>query len=84
MRGEYGQIARRGERRGAAQGHRRPEVITCRPRTTSPELDKYRKEVAPYYEQEEDVLTYALFPQVAAKFFSTEGQSHPLTAPSPC
>ena len=25
--------------------------------------------MAPYYQQEEDVLSYALFPQVATKFF---------------
>ncbi len=35
----------------------------------APELDNYRKEIAPYYQQEEDVLSYALFPQVATKFF---------------
>ncbi len=34
-----------------------------------PELDKYREEMKEYYEQEEDVLSYALFPQVAKKFF---------------
>jgi oxaloacetate decarboxylase alpha subunit len=35
----------------------------------APELDKYREKVAPYLEQEEDVLTCALFEQVALKFF---------------
>ena len=34
-----------------------------------PELDKYKEEMKEYYEQEEDVLSYALFPQVAKKFF---------------
>lgn len=44
--------------------------ITCRPADLIPaELDKFREEVKPYYEQEEDVLSYALFPQVATKFF---------------
>ena len=33
------------------------------------ELDKLEKEVAPYKEQDEDVLSYALFPQVAMDFF---------------
>lgn len=37
--------------------------------TLSPELAAMRKEVAPLMEQEEDVLSYALFPQVAQKFF---------------
>lgn len=34
-----------------------------------PELDKYRNEMKQYLEQEEDVLSYALFPQVAMDFF---------------
>ena len=34
-----------------------------------PELDKYRKEAAKWIQQDEDVLSYALFPQVATKFF---------------
>ena len=32
-------------------------------------LDEFRKEIGEYYTQEEDVLSYALFPQVATKFF---------------
>lgn len=44
--------------------------ITCRPADKiPPELDKYREEIKEYYEQEEDVLTYALFPQLAVPFF---------------
>ncbi|MCI8413226.1 MAG: oxaloacetate decarboxylase subunit alpha [Clostridia bacterium] len=44
--------------------------ITCRPADRiSPELDNFRKEIEPYIEQEEDVLTYALFPQLAMPFF---------------
>ena len=34
-----------------------------------PELDKLRAEIAQYIEQDEDVLSYALFGQVATKFF---------------
>jgi len=45
-------------------------VITHRPADDiPPELDKYRDEIKEYMEQEEDVLSYALFPQVAVKFF---------------
>lgn len=44
--------------------------ITCRPADNiAPELDKYREEIAEYYTQEEDVLTHALFPQLAVPFF---------------
>ena len=46
------------------------EPITCRfADTLEPELDKLRAEAAEYIRQEEDVLTYAMFPQVAPKFF---------------
>ena len=46
------------------------EPITCRPADLiPPQLDKLKEEVAPYAEQEEDVLTYALFPQVATEYF---------------
>ena len=34
-----------------------------------PQLEKYRSEIKEYIEQEEDVLSYALFPQVAVLFF---------------
>ena len=46
------------------------KAITCRPADLiSPELDKLREECAEWIEQEEDVLSYAMFPQVAPKFF---------------
>jgi len=44
--------------------------ITCRPADLiEPELDKIRNEMKEYLEQDEDVLSYALFPPVAKKFF---------------
>lgn len=44
--------------------------ITCRyADLLENELDSLEKEIAPYKEQDEDVLTYALFPQVAMDFF---------------
>lgn len=44
--------------------------ITCRPADLlEPELDKIREQAAEWIEQEEDVLTYAMFPQVAEKYF---------------
>ena len=47
-----------------------PEVITCRPADLIPdELDTLRKECAQWIQQDEDVLSYALFPQVAVDFF---------------
>ena len=46
------------------------DIIDCRPADLlKPELDKFREDIAEYYEQEEDVLSYAQFDQVAVKFF---------------
>jgi oxaloacetate decarboxylase alpha subunit len=45
-------------------------VIDCRPADLlEPQLDKFRNEIKEYMEQEEDVLSYASFPQVAMDFF---------------
>lgn len=47
------------------------EPITCRPADLiEPELEKLKKEAGPYIKQEEDVLSYALFPQVSVDFFN--------------
>ncbi len=46
------------------------EPITCRPADLiDPEMDTLREECAVYAKQDEDVLSYALFPQVATDFF---------------
>lgn len=46
------------------------ESITCRPADLiEPELEKIKGEMKQYMEQDEDVLSYALFPQVAENFF---------------
>ena len=46
------------------------EVITCRPADLiGNELLKLESEMEQYKEQDEDVLSYALFPQVATEFF---------------
>ena len=46
------------------------ERITGRPADAlAPELDTLREQIKPYIEQDEDVLSYALFEQVALKFF---------------
>ncbi|MBQ4156490.1 MAG: oxaloacetate decarboxylase subunit alpha [Clostridia bacterium] len=47
------------------------EPITCRPADLlEPELEKYTEEAKDLAKCEEDVLSYALFPQVAGKFLS--------------
>ncbi len=46
------------------------EQITCRPADLiKPELDRLRKEAEKWMKQDEDVLSYALFTQVAEEFF---------------
>ncbi len=45
-------------------------IIDCRPADLlKPELDTFKSQIAEYYEQEEDVLSFAQFDQVAIKFF---------------
>jgi oxaloacetate decarboxylase alpha subunit len=90
LKGEYGRLPGEvnEEVRKLAIGNE--EVITCRPADLlSPELDKYREEIKDYMQQEEDVLSYALFPPVATKFFenrkkAAEGpKEEPVAAPIP-
>jgi len=46
------------------------EPITCRPADLiAPEYEQYKSEISEYYEKEEDVLSYAMFPQVALNYF---------------
>ena len=46
------------------------EAITCRPADLiKPQLKDLEEEMKQYKQQDEDVLTYALFPQVAMDFF---------------
>ncbi len=51
------------------------EVIDYRPADKiAPEIDSLRQRVAPYKEQDEDLLSLALFEQVAIKFFDWRKQ----------
>ena len=70
VRGEYGKppVEIKEEFRRQIIGDIEP--ITARPADfIAPALDDYRDFIKAYIEQEEDVLTYALFPQVAESFF---------------
>ena len=70
MRGEYGRLPAPVNEEVRRKVIGNAKVITHRPADDiAPELEKYRKEIGQYITQEEDVLTYALFPQVATKFF---------------
>ena len=70
LAGKYGQTVKpvNKEIQKKAIGDEKP--ITCRlADTLDPELEKLEKEMAQWKEQDEDVLSYALFPQVATDFF---------------
>ncbi len=76
LRGEYGQLPApvNEEVRKKAIGD--DEVITCRPADLlKPELEQYREEIKDHIRQDEDVLSYALFPQVALKFFEAREEA---------
>lgn len=54
-------------------GNEKP--VECRPADLlEPELDKLREECKEWADQEEDVLTYAMFPKVAVDFFKKRRQ----------
>ena len=78
LRGEYGRTVRPFNPEVQKQVIGDAEVITCRPADLlSDELPKLREEVKDYMTQDEDVLTYALFPQVALKFFAERAAGFP-------
>ena len=69
LHGDYGKVPGEvnEEVRKKAIGDEEP--ITCRPADLlEPELEKYKEEAKDLAKCEEDVLSYALFPQVAGKF----------------
>jgi len=72
LRGEYGQLpAPVNEEVRALAGIQPEDVITCRPADQlEPELPKYAEEYKDIAKSEEDVLSLALFPQVAADFIA--------------
>ena len=63
----------------AKAGIKPEDVITCRPADLiEPELPKYREQYKGLARSEEDVLSLALFPQVAEKFIKLRNTRHPL------
>ena len=73
LRGEYGRVPGEVNEEVRRKAIGDAEVITCRPADLiEPELEKYRAEMKEkgIGKCDEDVLSYALFPQVAEKFFA--------------
>ena len=83
LKGEYGKLPGEVNEEVRAKAGIAPEdVITCRPADLlEPELDKYRQEFKGLAKSDEDVLSLALFPQVAPKFI--EKRDAPKAAPVP-
>ena len=72
LRGEYGLLPGKVNEEVRKMAIGDDEVITVRPADLiEPELAKYTEETKDIAKCEEDVLSYALFPQVAKKFFET-------------
>lgn len=71
VRGEYGKTPVEIDPEFSKKIIGNEKAITCRPADLlKPELDQLRSKIpAGYVEQDEDVLSYALFEQVALKFF---------------
>jgi len=70
LRGEYGRLPAEVNEEVRKKAIGDDPVITERPADSiAPEMDKLRAEIADYIQQDEDVLSYALFPQVAMRFF---------------
>ncbi|WP_167954767.1 oxaloacetate decarboxylase subunit alpha [Anaerosporobacter faecicola] len=70
LRGEYGQTVKPFNAEVQKKAIGDEKAITCRPADLiKPELKTIEAEMAQWKEQDEDVLTYALFPQVATEFF---------------
>ena len=70
LRGEYGKLPADPDPEIVKKIVGDEKIITCRPADLiQPEYEKFKSEMMQYYTQEEDVLTYALFNEVAVNFF---------------
>jgi len=69
LRGEYGKLPGKVNEEVRKKAIGNDKVITCRPADNIPdELPGYREACKEFAKSEEDVLSYALFPQVAENF----------------
>lgn len=58
------------------------EPVTCRPADLlEPRMEKMREEIGDLAKSEEDVLSYALFPQVTRKFLETRASGQAFSLP---
>ncbi len=70
LKGEYGRLPAEPDAEIVKKVVGDEKIITCRPADLiEPEYEKYKAEIAEYYTKEEDVLSYALFNEVAINYF---------------
>lgn len=70
LKGEYGRLPAPVNEEVRKKCIGDEEIITCRPADLlEPELPKLREELKDIAESDEDIISYAMFPQVAPKFF---------------
>ena len=78
LRGEYGLVPGTVNEDVRKKAIGDAEVITCRPADLlEPELEKYRAEYGELAKSDEDILSCALFPQVAPKFLAERDKPTP-------
>ena len=78
LRGEYGMLPAKVNEEVRKKAIGDAELITCRPADLlEPELEKYREEYKDITKSEEDVLSCAMFPQVAPKFLAERDKPAP-------
>ena len=83
LRGEYGRVPGEVNEEVRKKAIGDDEIIECRPADLiSPELEKYREESKGLAKSDEDVLSYALFPQVATKFLNERNNPKPKEDPN--
>ena len=78
LRGEYGMLPAEVNEEVRKKAIGDAELITCRPADLlEPELEKYREQYKDITKSEEDVLSCAMFPQVAPKFLAERDKPAP-------
>ena len=76
--GEFGQTVKPFDKEVQKKAIGDAKPITCRPADLiEPQLEKIEAEMKQWKQQDEDVLTYALFPQVAKEFFESRPAKKP-------
>ena len=76
LRGEYGKLPGEVNEEVRKKAVGDAPIIVCRPADNiAPEMEKYRAEAGDLAKSDEDVLSFALFPQVAPKFLEKRNLS---------